>query len=148
MTLKIKFVTLCSESLKNQISCSILDQMEDFLRKGCGEPYTVVDTEYGIFYSGQMSADGNTVEVDVAVEKLIVVDGKKKPDLRQSKERSGNMQKVRISFADNINEEDKQKAKQILEQNIGKIIKETVPDADVDESIEIVHEDDEKEPRH
>ena len=147
MTLKIQFVTQCSESLKNKISCSILDQMEDFLRKGCGEPYTVVDTEYGIFYSGQISAEGDTVEVDVAIEKLIVVDGKNEPQLKQRKEGSGNMQKVRISFADNINEEDKQKAKQILEQNIGKIIKETVPGADVDEGIEIVHEDDEKEPR-
>ena len=148
MTLKIQFITKCSDSLQNKVSCSILDQMEDFLQKGKGEHFAVVYEDVGIFYPGQMSADGNTVEVDVAIEKLIVVDGKNEPQLKQRKEGSGNMQKVRISFADNITEEDKQKAKQILEQNIGKIIKETLPDADVDKGIEIVHENDEKEPRH
>ena len=147
MTLKIHFITKCSNSLQNKISCSILDEMEDFLQKGKGERFAIVDEDEGIFYSGQMSAEGDTVEVDVAIEKLIVVDGKNEPQLKQRKEGSGNMQKVRISFADNINEEDKKKAKQILEQNIGKIIKETMPGADVDEGIEIVHEDDEKEPR-
>lgn len=148
MTLNIKIVPQCSESLREKVYRSILEQMEDFLRKDRGEPFTVIDADYGIFYAGQMSAEGDTVEVDEAIEKLIIVDGKNEPPLKQRKEGSGNTQKVRIRFADTVKEEDKKKVRQIFEENIDKIIKETVPEADVDDGVEIIHEDDEKEPRH